>query len=195
MIYRKPNLQSLTLLFIKEGSESGDVRRGRHGFWKWRENSPGLSDLSLASSLMLLFSNIFVFSLTHQSKKCQSKFSSCAWTIGFVSFNKRPTFQDLLFILRYFHPVFEPLSWRIMHPGLGQIAFALNCGHRAQSGFGHFWVNFAFGARTGMGGLIHTLTLFEQKSRSDSRKKWGLVCVQGCGEIVIIPQPVFVEID
>ena len=63
-----------------------------------------------------------------------------------------------MFILRYFQPVFEPLSWRIVHPGLGQIAFALNSEHRARSGFGQFWGNFALGVRTGIGGVIYALT-------------------------------------
>jgi hypothetical protein len=35
-----------------------------------------------------------------------------------------------------------------------------NCGHRARSGFGHFWVNFALVVWTGIGVLINTLTLF-----------------------------------
>jgi hypothetical protein len=114
---------------------------------------------------MLLSSNIFLSSFTPQNEECQSKFGSYAETFGFVPFNNRPIFQELLFILPYFHPVFGRLSWKIMHPGLGQIAFALNPGHRALSGFGHFWGGFTLGSRTGIGGLIHALTLFQQKSR------------------------------
>jgi len=33
-----------------------------------------------------------------------------------------------------------------------------NCGHLARSGFGQFWVNFALGARNGIGSLIYTLS-------------------------------------
>jgi hypothetical protein len=55
---------------------------------------------------MVMFLNIFVFSVTPQSEECQSEFSFYVETFGLVSFNNWAIFWNLLFILHYFHPFF-----------------------------------------------------------------------------------------